>query len=239
MRFSTCRTPISPSIRPKTRSSRSATESSLEQLLLLGDLQRQVRGDRVGELGRLVDLVDRDQHLGRHLLVELDVLLELRDHGARQRLELGALGRASSIDRLGVGLEELGLVGEAARSCARWPPSTSTFTVPSGSFSSCSTVATRADGVDVVGGRDRPGWRSSGRPAGSACRPSSPLRARARLLAADEERHDHVRETRRCRAAAGRDRWSPTAGGVHDASLVRCSELPAPRPRSPNGRSTA
>ena len=67
----------------------------LEQLLLLGDLERQMRGDRVGELGRLLDLVDRDDHLGRHLLVQLDVVLELRDHGARGGLQLGRLGRAS------------------------------------------------------------------------------------------------------------------------------------------------
>ena len=96
---------------------------------------------RVGQLGRVVDLVDRGQHLRRDLLVELDVLLELRDHGARQRLDLlllaGLLG-----DRLGIGLEERLVVGEARRCAARWPPSTSTFTVPSGSFSSCSTVPT-------------------------------------------------------------------------------------------------
>ena len=51
-------------------------------------LEAEVRRHRVGELGRVVDLVDRDQHLGRDLLVELDVLLELRHDGARQGLDL-------------------------------------------------------------------------------------------------------------------------------------------------------
>ena len=41
----------------------------------------------------LLDLVDRDQHLGRDLLVELDVLLELGDDGAGQRLDLLAARR--------------------------------------------------------------------------------------------------------------------------------------------------
>ena len=77
---------------------------------------------------------------------------------------------------------------------ARWPPSTSTFTVPSGSFSSCSIVR---DGADAY-----------------RCRPARIVLRRVLLrdeqdllvvlhhrfqrahgfLAADEQRHDHVRE---------------------------------------------
>ena len=83
-----------------------------EQLLLFGDLQGQVRGDRVGELGRVVDLIDRDQHLGRDLFVELDVLLELRDHGARQRRHLLPLARLLR-DAVGIGLEKGLVVGKA------------------------------------------------------------------------------------------------------------------------------
>jgi hypothetical protein len=67
-------------------------------------------------------------------------LLELRDHGAGQRL--GLLLRAAAIaEPLGVGLEERLVLGETLMR-ARCPPSTSTLTVPSGSFSSCSTVPT-------------------------------------------------------------------------------------------------
>ena len=51
----------------------------LEDALLLAELQRHVRGDRVGEAARLVDAGQRRQDLGRHLLVELHVLLELRN----------------------------------------------------------------------------------------------------------------------------------------------------------------
>ena len=47
-----------------------------------------MRCDRIGELAGLLDLIDRDQHLGWDLFVELDILLELGDHGAGQRLNL-------------------------------------------------------------------------------------------------------------------------------------------------------
>ena len=60
----------------------------LQNFLLLGELQRHVRGDGVGEPARLLDAGERGQHLRRHLLVELHVLLELRDHRARQHVHL-------------------------------------------------------------------------------------------------------------------------------------------------------
>ena len=70
-----------------------------------------MRGDCVRELARLFDLVDRDQHLRRNLLIELDVLLELRNHGSGQRL--GLLLRSGSLaDCVGEGLEELLIVRE-------------------------------------------------------------------------------------------------------------------------------
>jgi hypothetical protein len=70
-------------------------------------------GDGIGELARLLDLVDRDQDLRRDLLVELDVLLELRGHGAGQRLDLLVLAQTLR-DDLGIGLEEGVVVGELA-----------------------------------------------------------------------------------------------------------------------------
>jgi hypothetical protein len=71
-----------------------------------------VRSDRVSQLAGVVDLVDRHQHLGRDLLVELDVLLELGHHGAGQRLNFLVLPRLFA-DHLGVRLEERLVVGEA------------------------------------------------------------------------------------------------------------------------------
>ena len=47
-----------------------------------------MRGDGVGELGVVLDLLDHTDNLWRHLLVELHVVLELGDDRARQRLDL-------------------------------------------------------------------------------------------------------------------------------------------------------
>jgi hypothetical protein len=59
-----------------------------------------MRGDRVGELGIVLDLADRADHLGRDLLVQLHVVLELGDHRARQRLDLDRVA-AGLLDDLG------------------------------------------------------------------------------------------------------------------------------------------
>jgi hypothetical protein len=50
-----------------------------------------MRSDGVGELGIILDLMDDADDFGRHLLVELDVALELVDDRARHRLGLDLL----------------------------------------------------------------------------------------------------------------------------------------------------
>jgi hypothetical protein len=79
----------------------------VEDDLLVVELERQVRGDGVGQAARIVDARDRGQDLGRNLLVELHVLVELLHHGAAQRLDLGALlrGGLDHFDRRHVGRE--------------------------------------------------------------------------------------------------------------------------------------
>ena len=106
----------------------------LEQLLALLELEVQVRDDRVGEPARLGHGDHGVQRLRRHLLVELDVVLERRVHGAHERL---ALDRAARVvgQRLVLAREERLVGHEAADPRARLP-STSTFTVPSGRRSS-------------------------------------------------------------------------------------------------------
>ncbi len=79
----------------------------LEHLLLLGELQRHLARDRVGEPPRRIDARQRGQDLGRDLLVELHVLVEARHHGACEhfhlaRVEVGAVGQL-----LGLGREAL------------------------------------------------------------------------------------------------------------------------------------
>ncbi|EGE55682.1 hypothetical protein RHECNPAF_890098 [Rhizobium etli CNPAF512] len=68
-----------------------------QHLLLLGDLDRQVRCDRIGELGIVVDLAGSADHFGGNLLVELHIALEFGNDRARQSFQL---------DRIVVGLLE-------------------------------------------------------------------------------------------------------------------------------------
>jgi hypothetical protein len=122
-----------------------------------------VRGDGVGQAARVVDAGDGGQDLGRDLLVELDVLVELLRHGAAQ----GARPRATLAARLrhrhDVGDEVLA-VGDRARVLARCTPSTSTFTVPSGSFSICRMLETQPTS-NMSSAWARPCRRPSGPPA--------------------------------------------------------------------------
>jgi hypothetical protein len=83
-----------------------------QQRLLVGNLDRQVRGDAVGQLARLDDLGDRGQGLGRHLLVQLDVVLELLGHGAAQRIGFGRV-LAVLLEVGDLGFEIVALAGEA------------------------------------------------------------------------------------------------------------------------------
>ena len=84
----------------------------LQELLTVDDLDREVRGDAVGQLARVGDLRQRGQGLGLHLLVQFDVILELIDHGARQGL--GLVFRPAGFRHVGdLGLIEFGLFGVA------------------------------------------------------------------------------------------------------------------------------
>ena len=77
----------------------------LEDLLLGVELERHVRRDRVGEPPGLLDAGERGQDLGRHLAVELHVLLELRDHRAHQHVHLALVVGLAFADRAGLGGE--------------------------------------------------------------------------------------------------------------------------------------
>src|ERR1700732_3992062 len=63
----------------------------LQDRLPAGNLEGQVRGDRVSELGIVLDLLDDADYLGRRLLVELHVALELGGGQARLGLRFDAL----------------------------------------------------------------------------------------------------------------------------------------------------
>ncbi len=151
-----------------------------------------MRGQRVGELRRILDLVDRDQHLRRDLLVELDVLLELRHRRARQRLELLLLAELL-LDRLGIGLEEGLVLGEAhdARALSALDQHLHRAV---GQLQQLQHRADRADGIDVGRSGIVLGRVLLGDQQYLLVLLHHVLERAYRLLAADEQRHDHVRE---------------------------------------------
>ena len=83
----------------------------VEHRLLVLELQRQVRGDRVGQAPCVVDAGDGREDLRRNLLVQLDVLVELLRDRATQRLDLG-LGLGLGRHRRDVGHEVLAVVAD-------------------------------------------------------------------------------------------------------------------------------
>ncbi len=64
----------------------------LEDVLFLVELERQMRGDRVGQTPCFIDARKRSENFRRDLLVQLHVLVELRHDRAAQRFSFGAVG---------------------------------------------------------------------------------------------------------------------------------------------------
>ena len=62
-----------------------------QQALFLVDLDGQVRSDAVSQLGGFLDLRQRGQGFRWHLLVQFNIVLEFRGHGAHQRFQLGRI----------------------------------------------------------------------------------------------------------------------------------------------------
>ena len=164
----------------------------LQDLLLLGNLDREMRGDRVGELGVVLDLLDDADHLGRHLLVELHIVLELVDDGARERFRLDLLaGVVGENDR--IGLVIFGAVGVALDLGARGALDQHLHGAV-GQLEQLQHARERAGLVDRVGRRVVVGRVLLGGEQDERVGAHDLFKRLDRLLAADEERNDHVRE---------------------------------------------
>ncbi len=62
-----------------------------QHFLLLGNLDREMRGNRIGKLRIVVDLAGSANHFRRNLLVQLDVVFEVGNHRAGKRLDLDGI----------------------------------------------------------------------------------------------------------------------------------------------------
>ena len=172
----------------------------------------EVRGDRVGELGIILDVGDGRQDLGADLLVELHVVLELGDDRARQRLDLDLLAARLGEDaRLGLEIAGPLRVAQDLRAVATLDQHLHGAV---GELQELQHGGERADLVDRLGRRLVV--------AGVLLRGEQDLLVGAhhfleradRLLAADEERHDHVREDDD--VAQRQDRKDALSGGDID-----------------------
>ena len=163
-----------------------------EHFLLLGNLDREVRGDGVGKLRVIVDLRSRANHFRRNLLVQLDVVLEVGNHRARERLDLDFFlirflkqGRTRLVEvRAGGEGGDLG-----ARSAFHQHLDGAV-----GELEELEHVGERADLVYGAGRRIVVGGILLGREQNLLLRAHHLFQGLDRFFAAHEERHDHVGE---------------------------------------------
>jgi hypothetical protein len=162
----------------------------LEDRLLVGDLDGEVRRDRIGELGIVLDLLDHADHLGRDLLVELHVALELGDDRARQRLGLDPLaGIVGQRFRLGLVVVSALAITDDARALGALDQHLDGAV---GQLEQLQHARERADLEDRVGGRVVVGGVLLRREQDEGVVAHHLFERTDRLLAADEQRHDHV-----------------------------------------------
>ncbi len=167
-------------------------DRALEHFLLVGDLDRQMRGDGVSELRVVLDLADRAQYLGRDLLVELDVVLELRHGRAGKRLDL-VLGA----DRLGYALDlrfEVVWIVCVRRDVGARRPLDQNFHGPVRQLQKLQHGGERAHLVDRIRRRIVVARILLGSEQDLLVGAHHLFERVDGLLAADEQRHDHVRE---------------------------------------------
>ena len=162
-----------------------------QDLLLFGKLERHVRGDGVGEAPGLLDAGERGQDLRRHLLVELDVLLEVRHDRARQHVHLALVVLLDVGQRRHVGGEvavRLDVLDHGARDALDQHLDRAV-----GELEQLQDGRDRADGVEVAALRIVDVGLLLRDEQDLLVAPHGLVEGEDRLVAADEQRDHHVR----------------------------------------------
>ncbi len=203
----------------------------LQDRLLVENLDGEMRSHRIGELGIVLDLIDRGHDLGRDLLVELHIALEFGHDGARQSLDLDLIGRLVG-NGIGIGLVEI-VRPRIAMDARPHLPFDEHLHRAVGQFQKLQHRRERA-GLEnrirarvVIGGIDLGGKQDQ------LVAFHHLFEGANGLLAADEKRHDHVRENddiaeRQNRVAldrSGRNRLTFLAGHIYFLFLQRVPEF--------------
>ena len=210
--------------------------------LLVGNLDREMRSHGVGELGVVLDLLDDADHFRRHLLVELHIAFELVDDRARQRFGLNLLARGiRKHDRFGLVI--LFAVGVFRDARARGALDQHLHGAV-GQLEQLQHAGERADGENRIRRRIVVGGVLLRRQQNERIRAHHLFERLDRLLAADEQRHDHVRENndvpqwqhRIGTAFAGRQERLWLGGTCHGPmSLLLCTSVTTRRMRCHDG----
>ncbi len=168
-----------------------------------------MRAHRVGDLGIVVELVDRADDLGRDLLVELHVVLELGHDRARQRLGFDLVAdRVRQLLRMGL---VVALVAGVAKDLGAADALDQHLHCAVRELEELEDRGERADIVDGLGCRLVLARVLLGGEQDLLVRTHHLFERADRLLAADEKRHDHMRENHD--VAERQDREVPVAVG--------------------------
>jgi hypothetical protein len=151
-----------------------------------------VRSNRVGELGIVLDLLDHADDFRRHFLVELHIAFEFVDDRTRQRFGLDLIARRIR-DHLGFRLEIFLAIGIALDLGARGAFHQH-FHCAVGQLQQLQHAGERADAENRIGCRIVVGGVFLRGEEDERVRTHHLLERLDGLLAADEERNDHMRE---------------------------------------------
>ena len=164
----------------------------LEDLLFLLELERQMRGDGVGETAAVVDPRHRRQDLRRDLLVELHVLVELREQRPAHRLDLVRFSGVAG-QRRRFGRQVFAFVGDAhdARAMRAFDEH---FDRSVGQLQHLQHRRDAADRVEILGVRIVLGRGLLRDEQDVLARVHRDVERLDRLRAPDEQRDHHVRE---------------------------------------------
>ncbi len=169
-----------------------AHRGGLEDALLVGDLHREMRGDGIGDAAVIVDLLHHADDLGRDLLVELHIAFELGHHRAGERLGLDAFAdRILEAGRVGFVIVDAAGVLENFRALDALHQHLDGAV---GQFQQLQHARQRADLEDGIGRRIVVGGVFLRRQQDEGIAAHHLFERANRLLPADEQRHDHVRE---------------------------------------------
>ena len=163
-----------------------------EQFLLVGNLDRQLRGNGIGQFARLGQLADRGDRFRRDFAVQFHVILELLLNGAHQGLHVAAVGI-----RLGNGFDFRFEIVAAivqflqARTCLAFDEN---LYGAVGQFQKLENGGDRADFVHVIGAGIVDRSVALGHQHDFIVALVNHFERTHRLVAAHEERGDHVRK---------------------------------------------